>query len=367
VFCLSKKSIFVTAFGLIAVLALGLGLSAELWVGPVRAQEPENGVEYIELDSPSISPKDWEVEYEALPSSGGVQIQQTSLGYLRIITLDLFNGRPMPSYTYRIYDQNGADVATVTSDCTGAVQLDSLATGYYRVDPQYSEGDRYYAYGSYSYVFVGAGYRASLRYYTRPMFRLAGIRVNAYDRYAGGFRGFRGYLEGVPVSIYDSTGTLAFSGVTNCSGFEDFFEAAPGWYRIVAGPDSGPQGTPPPGTPGPQDTPTPTPAVPPAPGTGVSSHVGLGEMWVLVYPGYLVSVDLYLDSSTFPQVTVTPTPDATAVQTPTPGATQTPNPGSPTATTVPPTATPSPTRTPTPLPSPTPTATEPVPPPPPPI
>ncbi|MFQ5596012.1 MAG: collagen binding domain-containing protein [Anaerolineae bacterium] len=331
-------------------IALLLGLSAGVQGGPARAQEPKGEQQYIELNSLSASPKEPEVENEQLSSKEGFQTGVTSAGYLRILSLDGFSGRPMPGHTFHVYDRDNEVVAEVTSDCTGAVQLDDLPTGYYNVQAQYSDSDVYRAYGgSYSqWMFVGAGRRATIRFYSYPMIQLAGIRVYAYDLYTSY------YAEGIPFTVYDYGGTEVFSDVTNCSGFVDFFEVQPGWYRVAAGASQAVDETPTPTT--------ATPAAPPAPGAGLSSHYNSGENWVLVYPGYLVAVDFYVDPADYAQGTTTPEAGGTATATPE-GGTPAPTSGAPssTPTTAAPTNTPAPTATPTPT-----EASGPPPPPPPP-
>ena len=337
-------------FGLIVVIAILLGLSAGVWDRPARAQEPKSEPQYTELSSLSTSLRAPEIENERLSSKDGLQTDLMSAGYLRIISLDGFSGRAMPGHTFHVYDRNNEVVAEVTSDCTGAVQLDDLPTGYYNVQAQYSDGDAYRAYGGrYSqWMFVGAGYRATIRFYSYPMIQLAGIRVYAYDSYTSY------YAEGVPFTVYDYNGIEVFSDVTNCSGFVDFFEVQPGWYRVTAGAGQVAGETPTPTT--------ATPPAPPAPGAGPTSYSDSGESWVLVYPGYLVTVDAYVDPADYAQGTTTPEPGVTPTETPGTGTPE-PTSGAPssTPTTAAPTNTPSPTATPTPT-----EASGPPPPPPPP-
>lgn len=345
----SMKSAF-KSLGLIVVIALLLGLSVGVQNGPARAQEPKGEPQYTELSSLSASLRAPEIENERLSAKDGRQTDLTSAGYLRIISLDGFSGRPMPGHTFHVYDRNNEVVAEVTSDCTGAVQLDDLPTGYYNVQAQYSDGDAYRAYGGrYSqWMFVGAGYRATIRFYSYPMIQLAGIRVYAHDLYTGS------YAEGVPFTVYDYGGTEVFSDVTNCSGFVDFFEVPPGWYRVAAGTSQAADETPTPTT--------ATPTAPPASGAGLSSHYDSGETWVLVYAGYLVAVDLYVDPADYAQGTTTPEVGGTATATPE-GGTPAPTSGTPssTPTIAAPTNTPAPSATPTPT-----EASGPPPPPPPP-
>jgi hypothetical protein len=333
----SMKSVL-KSLGLIAGIVLVLGVFAGLLSGPARAQAPRSEPGYIELSSsPPVAPKEPEIEYDVLSSKEGRQTGLTSAGYLRIIAVDGYSGRAMPGHTFHVYDRNNEVVAEVTSDCSGAVQLDDLPTGYYNVQAQYSDGDPYIAYGGSrsQWLFVGAGRSASIRFYSYPAIRMAGIRVYAYDIYS------YDYLEGMPFTVYDYSGSQVFSGLTNCSGFVDFFEVSPGWYRVVAGTGQSPDETP--------TLATETPPPPLPPGFGFPGYSDPGERWVLVYPSYLVTVDFTLDPSAYPQGTETPVPGATVTETPGPGSpTATPGVPGATPTAVPSTATATPTVTVTP-------------------
>lgn len=318
-----SMKVVLKSLGLTVAVALVLAVSVGLLQQPARAQGPKSEPQYIDLNPLATTRKAPQVEEEALPSHEGVPSDPTYASYLRILSLDGFSGRPMPGLAFLVYSRDNAVVAEVTSDCNGVVRLDDLPTGYYNVQARYSEGDPYIAYGgSYSrWVFVGAGRRATVRFYSYPSIRLAGIRVYAYDAstYA--------YAGGVPFTVYDSSGTQVFSDVTNCSGFVDFFETQPGWYRVVTGADQEPEGGP---TPTATTPVTETPPAPFPPGSGFPGYPDPGEKWVLVYPGYLVAVDFYVDSSAYPQTTPTPYPDLTA----TPG-TPAPTVGAPSATPTP--------------------------------
>lgn len=346
------------------VVALVLGLAGGLPDRPANAQEPKGEPQYIELASPESASKEpqVEIEYQAPQKDTQEEAQShplTAYNYLRIVTLDGYTGRAMPGLTYRVYNRDEAVVAEVTSDCSGYVELNDLESGHYRVELQYTSGDRYIAYGQQytRWMFIGAGYSATARFYSYPTARVAGIRANAYDRYAQSRRG--SYLEGVPMNVYNYSGALVYSGTTNCSGFVDFFELNPGWYRVVAGTGGGIQATA-----------TPTYPPPPFNSVGPAQTYGSNETWVPVYAGYLVSVGFYLDPSAYPQATVTPVePAPTTTPGPsTPTVTPTSPTNTPTVTSTPPTSTPTPTvkrPTYTPTVTPTPTATQMIPPPPP--
>lgn len=326
--------------GLLGVVVLALVLAGGLLDGPARAQAPDSEPTYFELVSPKTALQGPEAKHESVPLEENRQAESpTSHHYLRIVSLDGYSGRAMPGLTYHVYDRDENIVTEVTSECSGYVDIENLDPGHYRVELKYESGDPYIAYGS-SYtrwMFVGGGYSATIRFNSYPTVHVAGIRVNAYDIYAQSRPA--SYLGGGPISVYDYSGAPVYSGTTNCSGFVDFFDLNPGWYRVVAGTGEDPQAT-------------STPDIPTPPSTGVSpsQYYGSNEVWVPVYTGYLVSVPLYLDPAALPQVTATPSLEPTA--------TETPGPGTPTATTGPPTNTPTPTATPT--------ATQPAPPPPPP-
>lgn len=346
----SMKSVM-KALGIITLFVLVLGLAIRILGGPASAQEPTQDLEYFKLDKTSKSLKegpDPRVEYEALAPAKNQQTQpDQAAGYLDIYALDMYNHRPVPGLAFHVYDRNNELITEVVSGCERYVELSGLAPGYYQVIPQPSDEYHVY-YGRSEWVYLRPGYRARIYFYSQPAITSAGIRINAYDRQ------YRyNYVGGAPFSIYDYDGELVYTGVTNCSGYLDFYDATPGWYRVVEG-----------GAAQPQDTPAPPTITPPPAGVSLSQYDDAEGVWVPAYAGYLVSMSYYVDPASYAEATPTVDPEATPTETPGPGTpTATVGSGTNTPTSVPPTNTP----TQTPTPSPTPEATdEPSPPPPPP-
>jgi hypothetical protein len=333
-----KRITVITAFTVGLVVAIVLLLGSVHLYGPAHAEEPTGGVERYPLEALEALPKTPDVAYEArLPKDqADAAPQQTAV--LQIVTLDYFSGRALPGIEYEVYGSAGTVVATVVSDCSGAIELDDLAAGYYMVRTVYESGDAYRIYGGgAARVYVGGWYRPSIRFYAGPVLGAAGLRVLTYDRSVGPYRS--GILGQVPIQIYDYNGESVESGWTNCSGFVDF-DLAPGWYQVVPGAQTAPPGT-------------PTPTLP-APPVAAPAQYGSGnQLWVPVYAGYLTGVNVYLEPGAVPQATATATSEGAATATATSEGT-------------PPTSTATPTATITPTPTATATATGGPPPPPPP-
>lgn len=335
---IAVMSVITAGLAVAVMLLVGLGL----WYGPAQAEEPTGEFERYALEALTALPKEPSVAYEArLKDQADAATQQT--GTLWIITLDYFSGRALPGIEYEIYASAGAVVASVVSDCSGAVELNDLSSGYYTVRTVYESGDEYRIYGGGSArVYVSGWYRPSIRFYAGPVLGVAGLRVHTYDRSVGPYRS--GILAQVPIHIYDYDGEFVTSGWTNCSGFVDF-DLTPGWYQVVVGAEIPPQDT-------------PTPSGPPA---AAPTQYGSGnEMWAPVYAGYLTGFNVYLDPTTVPPVA----PTATSAGTP--SATVDPSVTPPTGTPTPPTSTLTPTATFTRTPTATATNGPPPPPPPPP-